>query len=188
MLTNLYFFIYHLFLGKPFDFYSPYTLDETRQRLEFASERDKRKHSSVWQLIWWWFSQQLGNYIWIKVDAVKIQSYRFHVHRRIDNNTSLTAHGEVHEDESGVEVLGVVQINLLMRLIIIFWLVLWTVIFLISIGAGSSFLFIVAFLWLLWVGFLMLSFKRDQNKMYSEIYEILGKSEKKNSDSIIYQP
>ena len=68
--------LYHLFFGKPFNFYSPYTLEEAHQHLQNTSERDKRK-PSLWRVIWGILSRQQRHFLLITVDSINLQSYGF---------------------------------------------------------------------------------------------------------------
>jgi hypothetical protein len=172
--------LYHLFFGKPINFYSPYTLNETAKRLRDASERDKRK-PTIWCFIWILFTGKGRNFKLIKLETINLQSYRFHVTRDVDKSTRINTHGEVQEDNSGVRVTGFVQINLVSRFLMLFWLVLWIAIaiLLIFFTTQSPFRFFPFLYVLMGIG-IVLSNKHDQNKMYNQIHETLGKSKKKN--------
>lgn len=161
-----------LFFGKSFEFYSPYTLDETYQRLQDASERDKQK-PAIWR--------KKRYYLLITFDSVTSKSYRFHADRDAGRNLIIIANGLVSEDYDGVKVTGVVSIGKFTLGFMLFWLIMW-------LGITTSFGFstnlqFFPFFGILVVGMLLLTCKQYQNNMYNQMQEILGKSKKKNIES-----
>lgn len=165
--------ITELFLGKPFEFYSPYLLDETYQRLQDVSERDKRK-PSIWR--------KKRYYLLITFDSVTSKSYRFCADRDAGRNLIIIAKGLVSEDYDGIKVTGAVSIGKFTLGFMLFWLIMWLGITG-SFGFASNLQFF-PFFGVLVVGMLLIVCKQYQNKMYNQIQEILGKSKKKNVESL----
>jgi|GEM_PF-5444949 len=172
--------IYDLFLGKPIDFYSPHTLDETYQYLQEASERDKRK-PSISRRIWGFMIRQHRHFLLITLDVINTQSYSFRAQRDVGGNIRIFAHGEVYEDNSGVKVTGIIHVNILTRFILLLSLVFVVVVLLGAILTGSWDNLPVLILFMI---ISILLFKYCQNRMYNQIYSILGKSKNKTAEII----
>ncbi len=173
--------IYDLFYGKPIDFYSPYTLDETYQYLQDAAELDKQK-SKVWRVISYVLTGSGRDFKLIKLESVSFDSYRFIVKNDVGRNMSVKTYGEVTETDSGVKVVGIIKFNLIARLFLILCLISWIVITVMSIMSIPSTVSHLAPFSILGICLLMISYIYDQNKMYNAIHSTLGKSKSKNSE------
>jgi hypothetical protein len=169
--------IYHFFWGKPINFNSPYTLDETYQYLQDASELDKQK-SAMWRFIRTLLIGRGQSFKLFKLESIDSRSYRFHINQDVGQNMSINTYGQVEEGDSGVKVVGVVEVTATTRLFIIGCLLSWVVITLLPIQTGVSDLFSLS---IVFIGIFLLSIKTDQNGVYNTIHVTLGKSKKKNN-------
>ena len=168
--------IYHLFWGMPINFYSSYTLDETFQYLQDASEHDKQK-SAIWRFTRIILTGRGRSFKLLKLESINSRSYRFHVKRDVGRNLSIDTYGQVEEGDLGVKVVGMVEVNLITRLFMVACLISWIMIIVIPIQTGMSNMlpFTIVF-----IGLFIMSIKADQNSMHNTIHETLGKFNKKN--------
>lgn len=161
--------ISHLFFGKRFEFYSPYSLTETYQRLQDLSERDKRK-PSIWR--------RKRFYLFIKMETVDLGLFRFCADRDVGRNLIIIGNGTVRQDASGVHVKGVVRIGTFTLGFTAVWLIFWFAIW-------SQFTFVqdimhIPLFGAVAISLLLIFCKQAQNKMYNQLHIALGKSKKKN--------
>lgn len=98
--------IVELFTGKPFDFYTPYTLDEVYQRLDLT-ERDFIKHPEQYDLIK--FRRK-----WLFVNAT------------------------LHEESSGVRVVGRVNLGYFLMFVQIIWLAITVLAILVALSSSAD--------------------------------------------------
>lgn len=118
--------LYHLFAGKPFDFYTEYTLRETYQRLV-----KKTQHKSIGsRLLQNW--RHLGR---IELEPVKSDKFRFRFTRDAGQRMWIIAHGIVEKDSYGVHVAGKVEVGCVTLFFVIIQMVM-------TLGLGAIKLFI----------------------------------------------
>ena len=168
--------IYHFFWGKPIDFYSPYTLDETFQYLQDASEHDKQK-SSIWRFVRIILIGRGRSFKLLKLESINSRSYRFHVRRDVGRQMHINTYGQVEEGGSGVKVAGIVEVSLITRLFIVGCLIVWITVMLIPIGNGVWDMLFIS----MGTISIILFIKYDQNRMHDTIRATLGKSKQKNN-------
>jgi hypothetical protein len=171
--------IYHFFWEKPIHFNSPYTLDETFQYLQDASEHDKQK-SATWRFTRIILTGRGRSFKLLKLESINSQSYRFHVRRDIGRSVYINTYAQVEEGNSGVKVVGIVEVNLITRLFMVGCLIAWIAVILIPIQTGMPEIFPFT---IVIIGIFLVSIMADQNEMHHTIRATLGKSKQKNSVS-----
>lgn len=171
--------IYDLFFGKPIDFYSPYTLDETFQYLQDASEQDKQK-SMLLRFVRTMLTGRGRDFKLIKLESISFDSYHFIVKNDVSRNISVKTYGQVTETDSGMKVVGIIKFNLIARLFMLIGLIVSVGVIIIPIqwGIPEPLPFII-----LINGVFLISMIADQNKMYHSIRTTLSKSKAKNSET-----
>ncbi len=91
-----------LFTGKPFEFYSPYTLREIYQRL------DQMSAHHCYPLNFWCRRRRLNN---LQLIPVNETTFKFQGSRDAGHRLWITAYGIVHKESSGVYVTGKISMN-----------------------------------------------------------------------------
>lgn len=103
-------FFKELFRGKPFDFYTEYTLRETYQHLI-----KKSQHTTIWsRLLRNW--RHLGE---IELEPVSADKFRFKCTRDAGNHMWVIAYGIVEKDPYGVHVAGKVEMGRLTQFLML---------------------------------------------------------------------
>ena len=161
--------IYHLFFGKQFTFYSPYHLDEALDRLLARSERDSRK-PSIWQ--------RRRSLLMITIETDGWQSYRFHADRDFGKNLLIVSTGSITQDESGVNVRGIVRLGRFTLIFPFIWLGLWWGLWG-GLFANHPTVNVMVLYGLVIVMLLFAVTMYGQYKIYKLIHDTLGKTKKK---------
>lgn len=178
--------ISELFVGKRFEFDTPYTLHEVYDRLQLLSERDRVK------LPFWKSKRRL---LRVRMERIDKQSFQFKADRDEGRNLVVVAKGLVTQDISSVHVTGKVRLGWYTLVILTIHTIIWGTFgltFLISIFSFSSaieikvcgfvFMFPALALSIFWW-----KLKTAQNQLYDQIHDTLEKSKRKNTESIELQ-
>lgn len=120
------------------------------------------------------------NFKLLKLESIHSHSYRFHVKRDGGRNMSIATYGQVEEDDLGVKVVGIIQVNLITQLVLLLSMIVLIVV--LGICMLTENWDNLPMLILLMTVFILLIIY-DQNKMYNQIYAILGKAKKKNAEA-----
>lgn len=121
--------IYHLFFGKPFEFYSRYTFKETYQRLYDLSQRDKRE-IPIWR--------RPKYYLLVEFEHLDSNPYFFHADREEGRNLLIIAEGLVEQNTTGVKVSGVVRLGKFTILFPLIFQVIWATLLIHLTGGYQS--------------------------------------------------
>ena len=169
--------LYHLFMGKPFEFYTGYTLDEAHEILQLLSERDYVKRP-FWKL---------GGYL-LRVNIISMDNDTIHFlgDRLVSIKLTLSVEGDIERAVSGTYIHGEVRIS---------WRTLGWLLVLLLPSIGMWFLsldlsmsqhvilpIICPSYMVVFTGLLFFECKRIQNKLYLDIRQAFGESQKKHSE------
>ena len=108
--------ISELFVGKRFEFDTPYTLHEVYDRLQLMSERDRVK------LPFWKSKRRL---LRVRMERIDKQSFQFKGDRDEGRNLLVVAKGLVTQDISSVYVMGKVRVGGVTLVILTLHTIIW---------------------------------------------------------------
>lgn len=147
--------------GKPLEFVSPYSLEETRHRLKVADASNSRRPQQV------------------TLQPVDDISYKFHIKHIIGRNLIIESNGMIQERDEIVYVRGNVRINQNTLSLIIILALGFSFGGVVFMAASDAPQFLVPSWLIVVAGGLIYSCKKGQDELYQLIGEILGKSKKK---------
>lgn len=153
---------YPLFFGKPFEFYSAYSIEEATRQLHIHSQRHKRKPLS------WRKTYQL---LLVEVDENDKNTYHFKGNQEVGKNFYVIFSGDLYRRPSGIAIKGAARPGFLTLIFPLIFLIGWSSLF-ISLSHG------LISLMLLILGLVVtiatyLAIINSRNKMINTLHSIL---------------
>ncbi len=162
----------HIISGKPYDFYSLYSLDEIPNQLRAKLENEHSKQS-IWERI-------RENPEMILMPTASDNIYHFKYNQVVIGDYRVFSEGQLTERDDGVYVEGTIKLSKMVKIAPILYFIFYLIAqsFIPSSQLPVLQLFMLAVFFLYSLVFILVW--HEFNQLHLVIYDILGKSKKKD--------